>query len=55
MGTRAAPGVLAHQLAQIEFVYDFNDEAGQVILGQPLINRRRKQTGGVSVNVGQRQ
>jgi hypothetical protein len=35
----------AVQLAQIEFVDDFNHEAGQVILGRPFINRRRQQIG----------
>jgi len=47
---RTAPGVLAHKFDQSELVDNFHDKAHQVILGQPLINRRRQQVRGVSVD-----
>jgi hypothetical protein len=45
----AASGVLPHQLAQVQLVDDFDDKTGQVILGQPFVNRRRQQVSGVSI------
>jgi len=36
----ATPGVLAGQVGEIESINDFNDEARQVILGEPIIHRR---------------
>lgn len=50
MRVRAASSILAHQLAQVKLVYDFNHEARQVILGQPFVNRWRRKVGSVPVN-----
>jgi hypothetical protein len=45
----AASGVLSNQLAQVQLVDDFHHKAGQVILRQPFIDRRRQQVRGLSI------
>ena len=47
---RATPGVLLDQIIQIEPVDDFDNEARQMITGQPFVHRGRQQVGSVSVN-----
>lgn len=36
----ATTGVLAAQVGEIKAIDDFNDEASQMVLGEPVIDRR---------------
>ena len=46
---RATPCVLARQIGEIKSINDFNDEASQVVLCEPLIYRRGQQEVGFAV------
>jgi hypothetical protein len=50
VGIAAATRVLTRQFAQIQLVDDLHHEARQMILGKPLVHRRRQQIGSVSIN-----
>jgi len=47
----ATTGVLACQLGEVQSINDFNDEASQVVLREPVVYRRGQQV--VVFTVGQ--
>lgn len=49
MGRRAASGILTCEILQIQSLNYFDDEACQMVIGQPLVHRWRQQVGCVSV------
>lgn len=50
VGGAAAPGVGTGQLAKVQLLYGFENEARQVVFGQPVLQRRGQQLSALAVN-----